>query len=56
MSNMSLHYALFSGHTEVAMAMIDKGADMNASNNDGNTPLHLALENENTEVAMATPV
>ena len=35
------------------MAVIDQGADVNASNYDGYTPLHCALRNGRTEVAMA---
>ena len=38
------------------MAMMDKGADVNASNNDGNTPLHYASVYGHTGVAMATSV
>ncbi len=38
---------------KVAMAMINKGADVNANNNNGWTPLHHALWNGHTEVAMA---
>ena len=37
-------------HTEVAMAVIDKGADLNARANDGWTPLHYALMNDQSEV------
>ena len=42
-------------HTEVAMAVIDKGADLNARANDGWTPLHVAyaLRHRNAEVVMA---
>ena len=29
------------GHTEVAMALIDKGADVNSDNNSRNTPLRV---------------
>ena len=48
-----LHYALEKGHTEVAMALIDKGADVNARDKYGYTPLHLALSNGHIEAAMA---
>jgi len=41
------------GDIKVVMDLIDKGADVNASNNWGNTPLHYALDNGHTEVAMA---
>ena len=47
------HYACRSGQLKVAMALIDKGADVNASNDNGNTPLHLALWNGHAAVAMA---
>ena len=50
MSCTPLHYACGSGRAEVAMSLIEKGADMNASNNRGNTPLHVACMNGRTEV------
>ena len=53
----SLHQAVEYGHTEVAMALIDKGADVNARDNDGWMPLHVAyvlrLTQTHAEVAMA---
>jgi ankyrin repeat protein len=35
------------------MALIDRGADIDAKTNDGMTPLHWACEKGHTEVAMA---
>ena len=51
--NTPLHLALRNGHTEAAMAMIDKGADVNAGDKNGDTPFHLALKEGHTETAMA---
>ena len=39
---MSLHDACRKGQVEVAMALIDKGADVNARNKYGNTPQRTA--------------
>ena len=50
---MPLHDACRKGQVEVAMALIDKGADVNARDKYGNTSLHLALRKVHTEVAMA---
>ena len=35
-----LHFASFRGHFEIALALLDHGADANARNADGQTPLH----------------
>ena len=35
-----LHFASFRGHFEIALALLDNGADVNARNADGQTPLH----------------
>ena len=35
-----LHFASFSGHFEIALTLLDHGADVNAHNADGQTPLH----------------
>ena len=35
-----LHFASFRGHFEIALALLDHGADVNARNADGQTPLH----------------
>ena len=34
------HYALEKGHTKMAVALIDEGADVNARDKNGYTPLH----------------
>jgi ankyrin repeat protein len=43
-----LHYAAFNGHKEIAELLIAKGADLNAKNNYGNTPLDLAINLDRT--------
>ena len=35
-----LHFASSSGHSEIALALLDHGANVNAHNSDGQTPLH----------------
>ena len=35
-----LHFASFLGQFEIALALLDHGADVNARNSDGQTPLH----------------
>jgi ankyrin repeat protein len=37
-----LHYACKVGKTEVVEALLEKGADLHAKDNDGSTPLLLA--------------
>ena len=37
----------------MAMALIDRGADMNSKTNTGHTPLHIACVRNNIELAMA---
>jgi ankyrin repeat protein len=39
------------GQTTIAQLLINNGANVNAQNKDGNTPLHKASEHGNTEVA-----
>ena len=38
----SLHIATFQGHEEIAELLIDSGADVNAKNKGGDTPLDWA--------------
>ena len=35
------HLALYKNLTEIAIHLIENGANVNATDNDGNTPLHL---------------
>ena len=47
-----LHYvAAYSGHKEIAGLLIDKGADVNAKDEDGGTPLDVAISFNRTEIA-----
>ena len=51
----SLHYAAFglaalSGQTETVIALLEKGANVNARDNQGRTPADLAEQLGNTEV------
>ncbi|GBM77457.1 Ankyrin-3 [Araneus ventricosus] len=39
-----LHYAARGGHADVVQFLINKGAEINARNLQGNTPLHIAAE------------
>jgi len=48
-----LHDAALNGHKEVAELLIEKGADVNAKNNDGETPLHLTTNKEIAELLIA---
>ena len=41
------------GLTEIAIALIDNGADVNAADQDDKTPLHCAAENGRMEIALA---
>ncbi|WP_241653864.1 ankyrin repeat domain-containing protein [Wolbachia endosymbiont of Nilaparvata lugens] len=47
----SLHEAAITGHLNVVEKLIEKGADINARNNNDDTPLHEAARNNNSEVA-----
>ncbi|TRM57342.1 ankyrin repeat-containing domain protein [Schizophyllum amplum] len=42
---MPIHLATMNGHLEVARLLIDHGADVDASDEDGRTPLHGAAGN-----------
>jgi ankyrin repeat protein len=42
--------AAFEGHNEVIEQLLAKGADVNAKDNDGNSPLSLATARSNTAV------
>jgi ankyrin repeat protein len=49
----SLHCAAWKGHTEVVFLLIERGADVNAQNENthwGGTPLHAAAHANNTEI------
>lgn len=48
-----LHCAAWKGHKEVVSLLIERGADVNAQNNNthwGGTPLHAAAHANNTEI------
>jgi ankyrin repeat protein len=46
-----LHYAAANGHKEIAELLIEKGADLNAKDEDGGTPLDVAISFNRTEIA-----
>mmetsp|Transcript_32395 Transcript_32395/g.97587 ORF Transcript_32395/g.97587 Transcript_32395/m.97587 type:complete len:88 (-) Transcript_32395:476-739(-) len=48
-----LHRAALWGHLEVALALIESGAHIDATGDDWNTPLHHAARNGQAEVAVA---
>lgn len=45
-----LHRAASAGHTEVADVLIEEGADLEVSDNEGQTPLMLATICDNRQV------
>ena len=48
-----LHLASRNGHLKAACQLIEHGADLQAQNNNGDTPLHLALQESQVDVAVA---
>ncbi|WP_265025522.1 ankyrin repeat domain-containing protein [Wolbachia endosymbiont (group A) of Bibio marci] len=48
-----LEAAAEKGHEEEVQALLEKGANVNATDQNGNTPLHLAARNNNKEVVEA---
>ena len=46
-----LHYAAANGHKEIAELLITKGADVNAKDEDGGTPLDVAIQFKELETA-----
>ena len=44
-----LHCAVGAGHLDVADALLKYGADVNARNADGNTPVHIACQQNNED-------
>eukprot|EP00968_Pinguiococcus_pyrenoidosus_P006892 scaffold455_cov160-Pinguiococcus_pyrenoidosus.AAC.3 len=48
-----LHIAAENGHVEVVQALLDRGADKEAVDNDGWTPLHISAQNGHREVVQA---
>jgi ankyrin repeat protein len=51
--NTPLHLAAANGHTDTLLALLKKGAPINASNIDKNTALHLAAQNGHLAVILA---
>ncbi|KAL7296064.1 hypothetical protein TKK_0010618 [Trichogramma kaykai] len=47
--NTPLHMAMDNGHKEVAKSLLRRGADPNAANNDGETPLHVLCQVDDDE-------
>jgi len=46
-----LHDAAYRGHKEIVELLIDAGADVNAKNNSGETPLDMGIQLKQTEIA-----
>ena len=49
----ALHFACVNGNMELAMALVDRGVDVDARDVNQGTPLHYACINGNMELAMA---
>lgn len=47
-----LHWAALFGHLDVALLLLEKGADVNAQNQGGNTPLHSAVRGGHRDMAL----
>ena len=48
----SLHYACLKGHREVALLLLERGADIEAGDSIGWTPLHYACDRGHIETAL----
>lgn len=46
-----LHIATKNGHVEIVRTLIKKGANLNVTDENGNTPLYLAIKNNLTDIA-----
>ncbi len=53
MSNTPLHAAVAGGRTDVALLLIQRGAEVNAPDSGRHTPLHIAAENGDAAVVQA---
>jgi len=47
-----LHYAAFNGHKDLTVLLLANKADVNATDNEGETPLHMAVEGYKDVVGM----
>lgn len=44
--NTALHIAIAAGDKEMVLVLLDHDADVNAQNNNGDTPIHVAIIND----------